>query len=74
MITTDLLTEVRRKSLSKSKILSLLQEANQGKRSTRPPFLEGLKYISCVRVEAELYLSCPSISSPPKEFTSSSLS
>ncbi|MED6224606.1 hypothetical protein PIB30_085728 [Stylosanthes scabra] len=29
-----------------------------------PSFLEELKYISCVRIEAELYLSCPSTSSP----------
>ncbi|MED6223615.1 hypothetical protein PIB30_075709, partial [Stylosanthes scabra] len=39
-----------------------------------PPFLEGLKHISRVRVESELYLSHPSTSSHPKELTSSSLS
>ncbi|MED6186432.1 hypothetical protein PIB30_066667 [Stylosanthes scabra] len=39
-----------------------------------PPFLEGLKHIPRVRVEAELYLSRPSTTSPPKELTSSSLS
>ncbi|MED6211954.1 hypothetical protein PIB30_078511 [Stylosanthes scabra] len=29
-----------------------------------PPFLEELKYISCVRVEGKLYLSRPNTSSP----------